>query len=182
MPKVSIVGRPSVGKSTLFNRLVGRRQAIVADTPGVTRDVAEAVVSDVKDYLLRDTGGLASGDQWETPIHRQVERALADSELVLFLVDGRVSTTAADYEVAELLRRASKPVLLLATKIDDPRHAYYLGELWGLGFGEPIPISALHDQGIDELRQKITGLLPEGEGLDPAQPIKLAIMGRPNVG
>ena len=123
MHKVVIVGRPNVGKSSLFNRLLKKRSAVVADVPGVTRDLKEGVVeTDRGRFLLVDTGGLWSGDKWEKKIQEKVDRALEDAEVVLFAVDGRAELTQADYEVAEYLRRKGKPVILVATKVDDPKH------------------------------------------------------------
>src|SRR5699024_4881317 len=147
-----IVGRPNVGKSSLFNRLTRQREAIVADLPGVTRDVKEGVVEtdSGRRFTLLDTGGLWSGDRWEAPIRERVEAALRDVDLVLSTVDGRTSPTPADHEIADWLRRMDRPVLLVATKIDDPRHEERaeLFEAYGLGFGEPLPTSAEHARGV----------------------------------
>src|SRR5690606_25758057 len=124
LTRVAIVGRPNVGKSSLFNRLVGSKEAIVADMPGVTRDVKEGVVvtDSGRAFTLLDTGGLWSGDRWERPIQRRVEAAVHDSDLILFAVDGREGVTAGDQQVAQWLRQLGKPVVLVATKVDDPRH------------------------------------------------------------
>ena len=128
MHKVVIVGRPNVGKSSLFNRLLKKRSAVVADVPGVTRDLKEGVVeTDRGRFLLVDTGGLWSGDKWEKKIQEKVDRALEDAEVVLFAVDGRAELTQADYEVAGYLRRKGKPVVLMATKVGDPKHETYVG-------------------------------------------------------
>ncbi|NLG09393.1 MAG: ribosome biogenesis GTPase Der [Deinococcales bacterium] len=186
MASVAIVGRPNVGKSSLFNRLVGRREAIVADVPGVTRDVkeAEVVADDGYAFRLLDTGGLWSGDRWEKPIRQSVEAALVGVDLVLFAVDGRAGLTPADHEVADWLRGLGKPVMLVATKIDDPRHAetaeYF--ELYGLGFGEPHPTAAEHAVGTYELLAEVRERLGELEGDVEEEAVKVAIIGRPNVG
>lgn len=185
MHKVVIVGRPNVGKSSLFNRLLKKRSAVVADVPGVTRDLKEGVVeSEQGRFLLVDTGGLWSGDRWEREIQEKVDRALEDAEVVLFAVDGRAELTQADFEVAEYLRRKGKPVVLVATKVDDPKHELYLGSLYALGFGDPIPTSSEHARGLDELLKAIWEKLPVRQmdsGPEVAR-IKLALVGRPNAG
>ena len=186
MAKVAIVGRPNVGKSTLFNRLLGRREAIVADFAGVTRDVkeAEVVSDDGKHFTLLDTGGLWSGDEWEHAIETRVREALRDVEVVLFCVDGRDGLAAADHEIARFLRSIGKPVMVVATKVDDPRHeeapAYF--ELHGLGFGEPFPTAAEHARGTWELLAAVAERLVDDEGEADDHPIRVAIVGRPNVG
>ena len=185
MHKVVIVGRPNVGKSSLFNRLLKKRSAVVADVPGVTRDLKEGVVeSEQGRFLLVDTGGLWSGDKWEKKIQEKVDRALEDAEVVLFAVDGRAELTQADYEVAEYLRKKGKPVILVATKVDDPKHELYLGLLYGLGFGDPIPTSSEHARGLEELLEAIWQRLPVKQiDTEPeVAAIRLAIVGRPNAG
>lgn len=185
MHKVVIVGRPNVGKSSLFNRLLGKRSAVVADVPGVTRDLKEGVVETEKGrFLLVDTGGLWSGDRWEKKIQEKVDQALEDAEVVLFAVDGRSELTQADYEVAEYLRKKGKPVILVATKVDDPKHEHYLGPLYALGFGDPIPISSEHARGLEDLLEAIWEKLPVRhiESEPEVAGIKLAIVGRPNAG
>ncbi len=184
MRKVVIVGRPNVGKSSLYNRLLGRRDAVVADEAGVTRDLKEAVVETERGkFKLVDTGGLWSGDAWEPKIKEKVDRALDEADLVLFLVDGRAELAQADYEVADYLRRKNKPVRLVATKVDHPKHEAYLGELYALGFGDPIPTSVEHRRGLDELEEAIWEALPEDEATEvEIPPIRVAIIGRPNAG
>ena len=186
MAKVAIVGRPNAGKSSLFNRLVGRREAIVADTPGVTRDVKSArVESDLGGaFTLLDTGGLWSGDEWEAPIKRRIADALRGVDLVLFAVSGREPISAADLEVADWLRSLKKEVLLVATKLDDPRHEETSDffELYTLGFGEPYPTSAEHARGTADLIDMILERLPEDDDLAEEEPVRVAIIGRPNVG
>lgn len=177
MYRVVIVGRPNVGKSSLFNKLLGLRAApekaakagsqfaVVADVPGVTRDLKEGVVeSEQGRFKLVDTGGLWSGDVWEKKIKQKVERAIQDADLVLFAVDGRSDIATADLEVADFLRRQGKPVLLVATKIDDPKHEAYLGSFYALGFGEPVPTSAAHSRGFDELLERIWPCCPSARG------------------
>ncbi|TBH17433.1 ribosome biogenesis GTPase Der [Thermus thermamylovorans] len=185
MHRVVIVGRPNVGKSSLFNRLLGKRSAVVADVPGVTRDLKEGVVeTDRGRFLLVDTGGLWSGDRWEGKIREKVDRALEDAEVVLFAVDGRAELTQADLEVAEYLRKKGKPVVLVATKVDDPGHEPYLGPLYALGFGDPIPTSSAHARGLEDLLEAIWEKLPVRhiESGPEVAAIRLALVGRPNAG
>ncbi len=183
---VAIVGRPNVGKSSLFNRLVGRREAIVADVPGVTRDVKEGQVAtdDGRTFRLFDTGGLWSGDRWEAAIKGRVEAALVGVDLVLLCVDGRAGVVSADHEVAEWLRTKSKNVLLVATKVDDPRHAEAgeFFELYALGFGEPFVTAAEHAIGTHELVHHIAELMGDAAEEVEENAVKIAIIGRPNVG
>lgn len=189
MRKVALVGRPNVGKSSLFNRLLGRREALVDDRPGITRDVKEGTVTldSGRAITLLDTGGLWSGDRWERDIREQVARALRDVDLVLFCVDGREGLRAGDEEVAAWLRASGKPVWLVATKLDDPRHEEQaaLYEAYALGFGEILPTSALHARGTWELLEALDAALPpdaEADELAEEAPVRVAIVGRPNVG
>ena len=184
--KVAIVGRPNVGKSTLFNRLLGRREAIVADLSGVTRDVkaADLETADGARFTLLDTGGLWSGDRWQSAIEARVADALRDVDLVLFCVEGRAGLASADYEVAAFLRSHGAEVLLVATKLDDANHeeeAEFF-ELHALGFGEPFPTAAEHARGTAELLDEIVARLPEGDDEAEDDPVRVAIVGRPNVG
>ncbi|MEZ4605952.1 MAG: ribosome biogenesis GTPase Der [Deinococcales bacterium] len=187
MAKVAIVGKPNVGKSSLFNRLLGRREAIVADKPGVTRDVKEVRLEpdEGKPFYLLDTGGLWSGDEWDELIKRRVEYALRDTDLVLFCVDGRDDLSSADYEIAEWLRSLGKEILLVATKIDHPKHEQgeELFELYSLGFGEPYHTSAEQSRGFHDLLAAIDARLPKDD-LDEAdaETVRVAIIGRPNAG
>ena len=188
MPKVALVGRPNVGKSSLFNRLLRRREALVDDFPGVTRDVKEGTVAfdSGRTFTLLDTGGLWSGDRWEKDIKSKVERALQDVDLVLFCVDGREGVLAGDQEIAAWLRALGKPVWLVGTKLDDPRHEEQapISEAYALGFGEIHFTSANHARGMYELLEAIEVALPERPEEDVAEeaPIRIAIVGRPNVG
>jgi len=193
MHRVVIVGRPNVGKSSLFNRLLGKssnsprksQYSVVADQPGVTRDLKESVVeSDRGRFKLIDTGGLWSGDVWEKKIKDKVQQAIADADLVLFTLDGRSDIASADLEVSDFLRRQGKPVLLVATKVDDPKHEAYLGDFYALGFGAPLPTSAAHSRGLGDLEEAIWERLPlhARESEPEVVPIRLAIVGRPNAG
>jgi len=183
---VAIVGFPNVGKSTLVNRLSASRQAVVHDTAGTTRDRNELVVEwQGSEFLLVDTGGVDIVDP--SPITRQIadqaRAAIADADLVLFVVDARAGVTPGDEELAEILRRSQKPVVVLANKIDDPSQESLALEFHRLGFGDPFPVSGLHGTNVGDLLDDIVERLP-GEG--PAQPgeeaIRVAILGRPNVG
>ncbi|MFN2321538.1 MAG: ribosome biogenesis GTPase Der [Trueperaceae bacterium] len=188
MPKVALVGRPNVGKSSLFNRLLRRREALVDDFPGVTRDVKEGTVAfdSGRTFTLLDTGGLWSGDRWEKDIRTKVERAIRDVDLVLFCVDGREGVLAGDQEIAAWLRALGKPVWLVGTKLDDPRHEEQapISEAYGLGFGEIHFTSANHDRGMYELLEAIEAKLPDLPEDDVAEEsaIRIAVVGRPNVG
>jgi len=189
-PLVAIVGAPNVGKSTLFNRLVGRRTAIVTDEPGVTRDrLYGAVAEGPRPFRLVDTGGLtpSSAAPFAREIARQAEAAMGEAALILFVVDARAGITAVEREVLEELRRKSVPILLVANKIDSPKVEHLVHELFELGLGEPVPVSAEHGLGTDELLERIAERIgpPEGEAEEPAaEPAahRVAIVGRPNVG
>jgi GTP-binding protein len=186
---VAIVGFPNVGKSTLVNRLTGTRAAVVHETPGVTRDRKELVCEwNGKRFLLIDTGGVDIADA--TPITRsiavQARAAVHEADVVLFVVDAQQGITPGDEEVAQILREAKKPVLVIANKIDDPRNEILALELHRLGLGDPIPLSALHGTGVGDLLDEILRYL-EIHGTaaredPPEQAIRVAILGRPNVG
>jgi GTP-binding protein len=187
LPVVAIVGYPNVGKSTLFNRLTGRREAVVDEQPGVTRDRREAAADwRGRAFQLVDTGGIDDSDP--TPIGRQVAaqavRAIDEADLILFVVDAQAGAAAGDLEVAERLRRTQKPVFVIANKCDDQRHEVDAQALWGLGLGEVIPISAQHGRGAGDLLDAIVARLPDAPDidLDATAPPAIAILGRPNVG
>jgi GTPase len=183
---VAIVGFPNVGKSTLVNRLTESRAAVVHETPGVTRDRKELVAEWAGNrFLVVDTGGVDIADR--SPITRsvaaQAREAVADADLVLFVVDARAGLTPGDEEVAAILRRAKKPVLVLANKIDDPAQEALALEFHRLGLGDPVPFSALHGVGTGDLLDEVVARLP-GAGRPPVDEsaIRVAILGRPNVG
>lgn len=182
LPLVAIVGRPNVGKSTLFNRLVNERIAIVESLPGVTRDRIYAPAAWAgRDFLLVDTGGITDGrDPLARQIADQALLAAAEADVVLFLVDARAGLTPMDGEVAALLRRVGKPVLLLANKAENLRGAE--ADFYPLGLGEVMPISAEHGLGIGEVLDRVVASLPPVEAGLPTPGIALAVVGRPNVG
>ncbi len=189
-PVVAIVGRPNVGKSTLFNRLVksGGLVAIVESKPGVTRD---RLYQDTewlgRQFTLVDTGGLEfkqAADQMAQRVHRQAELAMEEADLILFLVDAREGLTPVDQEIADVLRRTRKPVILVANKVDDFKANYDTFDFYKLGLGEPLPVSAGHGLNIGDLLDRVRSLLPEDAGEEEPDEdlIKIAVIGRPNVG
>jgi GTPase len=189
-PIVAIVGRPNVGKSALYNRIVGERRAIVEAIPGTTRDrlVGEAEWRG-RVFDLVDTGGLAEptsvagSGAYMDAIRLQVEQAIGEAHLILFVVDAIAGITAADREVADLLRRSGKRTLLIANKVDNQRRLELAGEFYELGLGEPQPVSALNGQGVGEVLDIIDSLLelPPEETV-AAKRLRIAVIGRPNVG
>ncbi len=188
LPVVAIVGRPNVGKSTLFNALTRTRDALVADIPGVTRD-RQYGISRVGRYpcLLVDTGGLISNAQGiDYLTAQQVHQAIDEAELVLFIVSARDGLTAEDEEIASVLRRASKLVLMVANKIDGMEADTALADFASLGMGELLPVTATHRRGLDAMMKAVDSILPEQtESEEPEADIdrlRLAIIGRPNVG
>jgi len=185
LPVVAIVGAPNVGKSTLFNRLIGRRQAIVADHPGVTRDrlMAECEVEGRKVTLV-DTGGMVheSGDDLTRRIRTEALKAVENADLILFVVDGRAGLTAADEHVGALLRKSGRPVVPVANKIDSRGQEGYEFELFRLGLDGVIGVSAEQGRGITTLVEAIVSHLPAESPAPEAPGIPIAILGRPNVG
>jgi GTP-binding protein len=185
--KLAIVGRPNVGKSTLFNRLAGKKLAIVDDTPGVTRDRREAKgkLGDL-DFMLIDTAGFedATDASLESRMRAQTELAIRDADVILFLIDARVGVTPVDESFAALLRRADKPVVLAANKAEGRAGDIGINEAYGLGLGEPISLSAEHGEGMSELYAAIVAYEAKGGDAEEKKerPIHLAIVGRPNAG
>ena len=186
LPVVAVVGRPNVGKSTLVNRIIGRREAVVEDVPGVTRDRVQYETSwGGREFYLLDTGG------WDPRVRglparvaAQAERAMAEADLILLVVDARVGATDVDEQVVPVLRRAGKPVVLAANKVDDERTEGDAAGLWSLGLGEPYPVSALHGRGSGDLLDAIVAALPEPAERELAAdgPRRVALLGKPNVG
>ena len=189
-PRIAIVGRPNVGKSTLFNRMVGRRLALVDDQPGVTRDrrEGEGRLGDL-DVVITDTAGLDEADaaSLEGRMRAQTEQAIADADLILFLVDARAGVTPADAHFADLVRRSGKPTILVANKSEGRDGLTRAMEAFSLGLGDPVPISAEHGEGLADLYAEIAERVGDRDGVDDAElpedgPMRVAIVGRPNVG
>lgn len=200
LPTVVVVGRPNVGKSTLFNRIVGEQAAIVEDRPGVTRDRKELEAEWLgRHFNLVDTGGwLPGGTELDEKVSRQVEAAVEQADLVLFVVDASIGLTDDDQSVANWLRRIKAPILVIANKADNDRRELERWEFLALGLGEPVPVSALHGRRAGDLLDEVVALLPpsdddnDGIPVDDAgdslwqvgdvPPPRVAIVGRPNVG
>jgi GTPase len=185
-PVIAIVGRPNVGKSTLFNRLVGRRQSLVRDVPGVTRDrLYGRVTFERWNATVIDTGGLdpSSDEPLVEGVRRQVLAAVAEADAVLFVVDAREGVTALDAEIARLLRRAHPLVLLVANKVESDAQQPDLADLYRLGFGDPLAVSAEHGRGVAEMLEVVRERAPEPpeESADTGA-VHVAVIGRPNVG
>ncbi len=189
-PKVVIAGRPNVGKSTLMNRILGRREAIVEERPGVTRDRKEVPAEwQGREFDLIDTGGwLTGGTAIDRKVTAQSEQAIADASAILLVVDATVGVTDEDEHFVRFIRRLDVPVFVVANKVDDLKHADDLWELMALGFGQPFGVSALHGRGVGDLLDAVTAHFPE-----PAEEIEtgdqeeerifsIALVGRPNVG
>ena len=185
-PLVAIVGRPNVGKSTLYNRISGVRSAIVSDIPGTTRDrvTTETEWGD-HNFILVDTGGLVlreEGELWQK-IRVQVDQAIDHADVIVFVVDAEAGLATADDDVADILRRASTPVVVAANKSDNEQRESAAMEFYALGLGEPSPVSAYHNSGVDDLMTRVLALFPtEPEHPTPEADLRLAIVGRTNAG
>ncbi len=185
-PRVAIVGRPNVGKSSLFNRILGERRAVVEDEPGTTRDRIEADVEwrDTR-FRLVDTGGFETSEEnvFASLVMAQVREAIEASQLVLFCVDSRDGLTASDYEMADVVRRADRPVLVVGTKADNElREGVLLAEATAFGMGDPIPVSALHNLNVGLLLDEVVARFPDTPATVETDRIRVAVIGRPNVG
>ena len=188
LPVLAVVGRPNVGKSTLVNRILGRREAVVQDTPGVTRDrVSYPAEWAGRDFTLVDTGG------WEIDVKgldrsvaEQAEIAVDLADAVVLVLDATVGVTASDERIVEMLRAKKKPIILAANKVDSPLQEADAAYLWSLGLGEPYPISALHGRGTGDLLDVVMEVLPTesavASALPSGGPRRVALVGRPNVG
>ena len=190
MQNVAIIGRPNVGKSALFNRLVGRKIAIVHDQPGITRDRISATCNrGQRPFTVSDTGGILGAGETELTarVRRAVDEALSNSDLLLFVVDARDGLTPVDEELARMLRKSRKPILLVVNKIDNEKHENLAVDFDSLGFKRVISISAEHNRGILDLLDEISRLLPASVEIENQESkienrLKIAIIGRPNVG
>ncbi len=187
LPVLAIVGRPNVGKSALVNRILGRREAVVEDVPGVTRDrVAYKAEWNDRRFTLVDTGGWEPDARGiDLSVAQQAEIAIDLADAVLFVVDAMVGATATDERVVRMLRATKKPVILVANKVDDVRHEIEAATLWSLGLGAPWPVSALHGRGVADLLDNVLTILPEISSVAKTEiggPRRVAIIGRPNVG
>ncbi|SFQ73140.1 GTP-binding protein [Amycolatopsis arida] len=185
-PVLAVVGRPNVGKSTLVNRILGRREAVVQDVPGVTRDrVAYDAQWSGRRFTMVDTGGWEPGATGlQGAVAAQAEFAMTTADAVLLVVDATVGATATDEAVVRVLRRSKRPVLLAANKVDDQRLLADTAALWSLGLGEPHPVSGLHGRGSGDLLDAVIAALPEAprEGERAVGPRRVALVGKPNVG
>ncbi len=187
-PAVAIIGRPNVGKSTLFNRLVGQRRAVVEDLPGTTVDRIHADLSfEGRDFILIDCGGLEikPGSGLRRKVRGQIEAAIREAHLMLFVVDAQTGVMPVDQDIADIMRRSEKPVLLVANKVDGPGQRHELSQFFELNMGDPLPVSAYHGRSVNELMDRIVAALPSlpdtpAESQEKA--MKIAIAGRPNVG
>ena len=180
-PLVAIVGRPNVGKSTLFNRLIGRRVAIVEDTPGVTRD---RIYQDAEwlnySFTLIDTGGIepASEDIIAQQMRRQAELAIETADVIIFLVDGREGMTGADMDVADMLRRSKKPVVLAVNKIDTQKLSDAMYEFYTLGLGDPFVISSAQGLGLGDLLDEVVRDFPKDIESEGSERVSIAVVGK----
>lgn len=184
-PVIAIVGRPNVGKSTIFNRIVGERVSIVEDIPGVTRDRIYSSAEWLNhDFNIIDTGGIDIGDEpFLEQIRQQAEIAIDEADVIIFLTNGREGVTSADEVVAKILYKAKKPVVLAVNKIDNPEMRDQIYDFYSLGFGEPFPISGSHGLGLGDLLDEAAKHFPKHESNDYGEDvIKFSLIGRPNVG
>ena len=184
LPLIALVGAPNVGKSTLFNRMVGSRLSIVKDTPGVTRDrlygTAEWLT---RKFRVVDTGGVEIANRpFQVQIRAQAEIAIEEADVIVFVADGKLGVTGDDRIVAKMLYRSGKPVILAVNKVDNSDRVADAQEFYSLGLGEPIPVSGAHGIGVGDVLDKIVSLIPEKHDVDYGSAISFSLIGRPNVG
>lgn len=185
-PVIAIVGRPNVGKSTIFNRMIGDRLAIVEDRPGVTRDRLYGTGEWLdREYSVIDTGGIETGgdDEMFKSMRMQAELAIEEADVIVFMVDAKAGVTPADEEVAQLLFRSNKPIVLAVNKVDNLKRTDEIYEFYSLGFGDPVPVSGAHGIGIGDLLEACAEHFPDEQEEDYGEEtIRFALIGRPNVG
>src|SRR5690554_3246783 len=184
-PVIAIVGRPNVGKSTIFNRIVGERISIVEDVPGVTRDrIYSSADWLTHEFNIIDTGGIELGDEpFLEQIRAQAQIAMEEADVIIFMTNGREGVTLADEQVAKILYKTKKPVVLAVNKIDNPEMRELIYDFYSLGFGEPFPISGSHGLGLGDLLDECAKYFPkQDEGEYDEDTIKFSLIGRPNVG
>ncbi|TDL34722.1 ribosome biogenesis GTPase Der [Jeotgalibacillus sp. S-D1] len=184
-PVVAIVGRPNVGKSTIFNRIVGERISIVEDIPGITRDrIYSSAEWLTHDFNIIDTGGIEIGDEpFLEQIRQQAEIAIDEADVIIFMTNGREGVTSADEQVAKILYRSSKPIVLAVNKVDNPDMKDQIYDFYSLGFGEPYPISGSHGLGLGDMLDAVAqSFRPQDEAVYGDEVIKFSLIGRPNVG
>ncbi len=186
LPVVAVVGRPNVGKSTFFNRLLGRRVAIVDERPGVTRDRNFGRTEWAgRSFFVVDTGGVIEGsdEPLDRAIRQQALAAVTEADLIVFLVDGKIGVHPLDEKLADVLRKTDRPVVLVVNKVDNLPSEQSHHDFWGLGIGEPIPVSAISGKGTGDLLDRVLALLPEAVSDTPEEgTIRVAVVGKPNVG
>ncbi|MBM7617063.1 GTP-binding protein [Weissella uvarum] len=184
LPVVAIVGRPNVGKSTIFNEMAGDRISIVEDTPGVTRDrIYTRAEWLTQEFRLIDTGGIEMSDEpFMSQIKQQAEIAIDEADVIVFMVSAKEGLTEADENVAKILYRTDKPVILAVNKVDNPEKRAEIYDFYALGFGDPYPISGTHRTGVGDLLDKIVSEFPDVEAEDDDDAIRFSLIGRPNVG
>ena len=185
-PIVALIGKPNVGKSTFFNYIVGKRISIVEDTPGVTRDRVYAETNwRGKDFTVIDTGGIEpdTNDIILSQMRRQAEIAIELADVIVFLTDVKQGVTSADKEISLMLKKSKKKILLVCNKVDSfEKYQNDVYEFYNLGLGEPIPISATNARGIGDILDEIYDALPENIATDDLERVKVAVIGKPNVG
>ena len=183
-PVVAVVGRPNVGKSTIFNRIAGDRISIVEDTPGITRDrIYTRAEWLTNEFRLIDTGGIDMGDEpFMSQIVQQAEIAIDEADVIVFMVSAREGLTEADERVAKMLYRSKKPVVLAANKVDNIEQRSEIYEFYALGFGDPYPISCAHGTGLGDLLDQVVANFPDVEAPEEDDAVRFSFIGRPNVG
>ncbi len=184
LPTLAIVGRPNVGKSTIFNRILGERVSIVEDTPGVTRDRIYGRGEWLgQEFAVIDTGGIDLGDEpFLSQIKDQAEIAIDEADVILFLTSIEGGVTDADQQVAQILYRADKPVVLAVNKVDNPERRQDIYDFYSLGFGDPLPLSGVHGIGLGDVLDAVLAAFPKAGTEDEDDSIKFSFIGRPNVG